>query len=401
MRLNQTHIEQLKSKFEIMKSKEDLLALLNMANQFIYQEKVLPLRLKTLTYYSHPSVATKRYRQFNLRKKSGGIRTISSPVAGLKSLQRALNLVLQCVFEPHKSATGFIQGKSIVDNAKVHVNQNYVFNIDLKEFFPGIDQARIWKQLQFPPFNLNEQTNRLELANRIAALCCAEMEVSRQNENGEWVKQSRFVLPQGAPTSPIVSNIIAYRLDKKLSGLAKRFNLNYTRYADDISFSSHHNVYQDNSTFTIELNRIIASQSFYVNPDKTRLQKNGFRKEVTGLVVNQKVNVSRRYVKQIRMWIYYWERYGFERASSIFRRDYYRDKGHIKKGMPDMANVLEGKLLYLKMVRGGEDITFLGLYHRFQQLISKDESMIKVLDEWQNNGIEKAMDLFYHEKSNK
>ena len=394
MKLNQIHIDQIKEDFRNMKSKEDLLALLNVANKILFDESAKPFSLKALTYYTSPKLAKKRYSSFPIKKKTGGIRTIHAPVGGLKSIQRALNLILQCVFEPHRAATGFIPEKSIVDNAKVHLNQHYVYNIDLKDFFPGIDQARIWKRLQFSPFDLNEKNNRLELANRIAALCCTELEVERMDEQGEWIKVNRNVLPQGAPTSPTLTNIIAFRLDHKLSGLARRYNLNYTRYADDITFSSSHNVYQETSDFLNELHRIVADQNFHINPKKTRLQKSGYRKEVTGLVVNEKVNVSRRYVKQIRMWLFYWERYGYDKAYSIFLRDYKADKGHVKKGNPDFENVLDGKLLYLKMVKSENDSTYLTLKMRYDKLNVTVIPLNTVLDIWENHGIEKAMVVF-------
>lgn len=396
MKTNPDHINQIKLEFGKMKSKEDLLALLNLAMGFYYDEKATPLELKALTYYSNPKVAKNRYREFEIRKKSIGFRKIHSPVKGLKSIQRILNFVLQCVFEPHHTATGFIQGKSIVDNAKPHVGQHYVFNIDMKDFFPGIDQARVWKRLQHPPFNLNEQNGCLELANRVAALCCTEMEVERMNENGEWVKVRRNVLPQGAPTSPTITNIIAHKLDHKLSGLARRFNLNYSRYADDITFSSMHNVYQNDSEFIMELHRIIQSQNFHLNPKKTRLQKAGFRQEATGLLVNSKVNVRQRYLKQIRMWLYYWEKYGFDKANQIFLRDYAKDKGHVKQGKPNMINVLSGKLEYLKMVKGKNDSTFKKLDSRFLSLLELEQglpSLDNLLEVWENEGIEKAIEM--------
>jgi retron-type reverse transcriptase len=177
---------------------------------------------------------------------------------------------LQCVFEPHPAATGFVRNKSIVDNARAHVGKQYVFNTDLKDFFPSIDQARFWGRLQHPPFNLSKEEGKLELANRIAALCCTELEVERKH-NGQWIKEKRPVLPQGAPTSPTISNVIAKSLDYKLTGLAKRFSCKYTRYADDLTFSSQHHVYKKARAFRTELNRIIESENFHIKESKTRL----------------------------------------------------------------------------------------------------------------------------------
>lgn len=179
------------------------------------------------------------------------------------------------------------------------------------------------------------------------------------------------VLPQGAPTSPVLSNVICQRLDYLLSAVAKRFGLKYTRYADDMTFSSMHNVYQPESDFLKELHRIVADQGFHIKESKTRLQKEGFRQEVTGLLVNEKVNVQKRYIKQLRMWLYYWESYGYDRAQSFFQQQYIADKGFAIKGRPDMINVIDGKLNYLKMVKGDSNDLYLKLRERFDNLITK------------------------------
>ncbi len=492
MEITQENIDQIKSKFGQIQSKQDLLELMNMTKKLVYGEKSIPFKLQQITYYSSPKISKKRYSNFTIKKKSGQNRTIHAPVKGLKSIQRVLSFILQCVFDPHPAAFGFVRNKSIVDNASLHVGSRYVFNIDLKDFFSSIDQARVWKCLQLQPFNLNERynlikeeltpsetftyytniitrhklwskngqkvylfeykelnlkngqqnltlkiggnisyevsknidgqsgkifviieksqlenlkllaknnsiennedpeitfraylyqlttthsqklyenDNRSNLSNIIASLCCAEMDVERKNEVGEWEVVKRNVLPQGAPTSPVITNIICQRLDHLLSGVAKRFGLKYSRYADDITFSSMHNVYQTESEFLKELHRIIEEQNFHIKESKTRLQKDGYRKEVTGLLVNEKANVQQRYIKQLRMWLYTWETYGYEKAHNYFLSDYVSDKGHVKNEKPDMANVIAGKLDYLKMVKGPENELYLKLKHRHKILI--------------------------------
>ncbi len=371
MKPEQAHIDQIRAAFEKMESREDLLHVLNVAKPMVYGDKAVPFQLKQLTWYANPKLGRKRYTEFKVKKKSGAERSIHSPVAGLKSIQKTLSFVLQCVYEPHNAAMGFVRDKSIVDNAKLHVGNMYVYNIDLKDFFPSVDQARVWKCFQLTPFNLARNG---VLANIIASLCCTEMEVERKNESGEWEKVKRNVLPQGAPTSPVITNIVCQKLDYLLSGVAKRFGLKYSRYADDITFSSMHNVYQPESEFLKELQRIITEQNFHIKESKTRLQKDGFRKEVTGLLVNEKANVQQRYIKQLRMWLYYWERYGYERASGFFLQQYNADKGHVKKGEPDMPNVISGKLDYLKMVKGADNDLYLKLKSRFKNL---NDSSIK------------------------
>jgi RNA-directed DNA polymerase len=466
MKIEQEHIDSIRFGFANMQTKEDFLYLLNQAKPLVYGDNSSPFALNQLTWYANTKINKNRYRRFTINKKSGSKREIHAPYPGLKAIQKTLSFVLQCVYEPHVAATGFVRNKSIVDNAKLHEGNLYVYNLDLKDFFPSIDQARIWKVLQLKPFNLNldktiqpeylpiakfkkdilqiedkiqllksrktgwlvakpkldlalfgsqnlsfneniyveirkdsfyfkktnkkkktynlvneqREFNRIQIANMIAALCCTELEVERFVDN-KWTKEFRSVLPQGAPTSPVLSNIVCQKLDFLLAAVAKRFGLKYSRYADDITFSSMHNVYQPESEFLKELNRIIAEQNFHIKESKTRLQKDGYRKEVTGLLVNEKANVQQRYIKQLRMWLYYWERYGYERASGFFLQQYIADNGHVKNGKPDMANVISGKLDYLKMVKGAENELYQKLKAKFEKITGKATSISKNLIE--------------------
>lgn len=238
------------------------------------------------------------------------------------------------------------------------------------------------------------KARRYNIANIIASLCFTEMEVERKNEKGEWIKVKRNVLPQGAPTSPTITNIICERLDRRLSGLAKRFGLKYSRYADDITFSSMHSEYSKDGEFIKELNRIITDQNFDIKETKTRLQKQGYKQEVTGLVVNEQANVNERYIKELRMWLYTWEKYGYEKAYNYFLLRYKTDKGHIKKGKPDMANVIAGKLEFLKMVKGAENDTYLRLKARLEKLINRKNPIDEIVCIWERKGIDQAIEKF-------
>ncbi len=376
-------IEQIRREFAAMQTKNDLVALLTHAKKIIYGEDCVPVRLKAVTYYANPQFCKNRYCMFTIKKKSGGDRIIHAPVIGLKSILRPLNFILQCMYEPHKAATGFVLNKSITDNAKKHVGHRYVYNMDLKDFFHSFDRNRVKLAFMSEPFNLNG--DKEPLAFLLASLCTHPFEI-----DGEI----KTVLPMGSPTSPTITNIICRKLDRRLMGLAKRFGVTYTRYADDITFSSHRNIFQ-REKFKKELKRIIEEdQKLVINPKKTRLQKTGYRQEVTGLVVNEKVNVRRRYVKQIRMWLYYWEKYGYVKAENIFRNDYKKDKGHIKKGKPHLKKVLNGKLEFLKMVKGKEDSTYKLLKLRYERLTGSDYKIKFILDIWEKEGIEKAMETF-------
>lgn len=455
MKITEQDIEIIKLAFERMQTRHDFLHLLNFAKKLIYGNNTIPFELKQLTYYINPNIGNPRYSTFEINKKSGAKRTINAPVKGLKAIQKSLSLVLRCVYNPHPAAMGFVTNKSIVNNAQMHISCNYVFNADLKDFFTSIDQARVWKVLQLPPFNLSTsdssqidyfewdefvskfhkvenpnmflkgkgrlfiktdlgtlfvsknfnphkekfvirvgeskgiqgnkslegslwlvnsvpKANRLGIANMIASLCCTEMTVERMNSQGEMELILKNVLPQGAPTSPILTNIVCQRLDFLLTGVAKRFGLNYSRYADDITFSSQHNVYQEDSEFQREFRRVVESQNFLFNSKKTRLQKRGYRQEVTGLTVNDKVSTSKTYVKQLRMWLYYWERYGYDKASSYFIPNYLSERDNSKKGLPEMMRVVSGKLDFLKMVKGVESPSYRNLKFRFDKLIGKD-----------------------------
>ena len=384
MKIEKQHIDYIHVKFAEMQTKADLVSLLSYAKKIMYGKECDPFLLKSINYYANPALISSRYNQFSIKKKSGGMRIINAPIKGLKSILVALNFLLQCISEPHNAATGFVLNKSIVDNAKQHVGKLFVYNIDLKDFFHSFDRNRVKMGFYCKPFDLSGC--REPLAFLLACLCTHPLEI-----DGEL----RTVLPQGSPTSPTITNILCVNLDKRLTGLAKRFGAKYSRYADDITFSSMQDIFK-NEDFLKELTRIIQEdQHLDINEKKTRLQYTSNQQEVTGLIVNEKVNVRQRYLKQIRMWIYYWEKYGYQKAQSIFVRDYKEENGHVKKGNPNLDNVLYGKLEFLKMVKGSEDSTYLKLKERFDILLGNENKMDKLLTIWETAGIEKAMELFY------
>ena len=371
--MDKTQIKQIASQ---MSTREDLLALLNRIKQDEVRElgfdadKFYPFSMKHLLYYCNPNHVFHRYRQFKIKKKSGGFRQITTPRnQSFMILLQSVNEILKAMYTPSAYAMGFTEERSVVTNASVHKGQNYVFNIDLKDFFPSVEQARVLKRLTLAPFNFSPQ-----IALLISGLC--SMRVKRENpvENKLHALDNQFVyvLPQGAPTSPIITNMICDILDRRLAGLAKRFGLHYTRYADDITFSSMHYVYSKNGEFRKELVRIIKSQNFTINEVKTRLQKHGSRQEVTGIIVCDKLNVTKKYIREIRSLLFIWEKYGYSAAMSRFLPKYKAEKGHIKKGNPDLTNVLDGKLMYLKMVKGDSDSVYVRLYNKFQELLARD-----------------------------
>ena len=337
-------------------NRQDLLRDLNRIKLQEFGEHFQPITLQQIYIYCNPkNVNVRRYRTFKIKKKKRGTRDISAPYRTLLSIQTCLNEYFKEIYTPSDSAMGFAPGRSIADNAKQHVGHNYVFNMDLKDFFPSISEGRVIARLQLPPFNFNKS-----IAQVIGGLCAIRVVDDNGNES--------FVLPQGAPTSPLLTNAICDVLDKKLRKLSYKYGLHYSRYADDITFSSMRNVFQKNSDFRTEVTKIITDQGFTINEDKTRLQKRGRRQEVTGLTVNIKANVARQYVHELRCILHIWEKYGYSDAYARFYPKYKKEKGYIKKGEPVLENVIDGKLNYLRMIKGSEDRTYQKLHERYMSL---------------------------------
>ena len=339
-----------------MTTTHDFLVLLNRIKMDELGSKGHPFTMPQLNYFINPKRNKSHYRTFGIPKKSGGVRTISAPERMLKSMLTYTNRILQAFYEAPEHVTGFVTGKSVVDNAERHVGMNYVFNTDLKDFFPSIPQARVWGALQCRPFGFNRT-----IASAIAGLCCTEVTVG---------DETRYALPQGSPCSPTLTNIVCHNLDWKLNGLARRFHLAYSRYADDITFSSNHNVYQEDGEFMAELRRIVDGQNFTLNEKKTRLQKRGGRQEVTGLVVSDRVNVSREYVRDLDNLLYIWERHGADSAFAKFVARY-TPKQNAHGFEPDMKKVIQGKLMYLRMVKGEDSPVWGRLQRRFDRLAGR------------------------------
>lgn len=277
------------------------------------------LDYSAISRLTDPKVRDFKYHTFEIPKKSGGVRHIIAPTGNLMTIQRILAVMLTIGYGSEGPAHGFVMGRSVVTNAENHLHRNYVLNLDLKDFFPSVTASRV-------AAGLKRQGISERVAWFITRLC------TRTVLDDDIPEE---VLPQGAPTSPILSNIACDMMDLRLEGLADRFGLHYTRYADDITFSSHHSVYAKDSIFWKELEDIISANGFRINPAKTRLQKKGSRQEVTGLTVGDKVNVSRKWLKNLRAQIFQMEMHGASKLE--FRR-------------------VMGKIAFLSMVRDNDDL---------------------------------------------
>ena len=250
-------------------------------------------RLRYLLFQRKVS-RTSHYYVFELPKKSGGRRLIAAPKKQLKYLQQWL---LNTVIHPlpvGDAVHGFTRNRSIVTNALPHLNKDIVINVDLKDFFPTISYQRV-KGL-FQKLGYSEQ-----LAT-VFALISTQAETEEVEMDGirYYVHSGERRLPQGSPASPAISNLIAYRLDKKVKGLADQFGFTYTRYADDLSFSASKEAERNISRFLYFLKKIISSEGFTIHPDKTHIMRSGNRQMVTGIVVNEKAGVQRSRLRQFR-----------------------------------------------------------------------------------------------------
>lgn len=353
-----------------MKTRADLLLLLNdirrdELTEAGRKEDYRPFTRQKFNFYINPNHTKGRYREFYIPKRSGGRRRISAPGTDTyKCMLHALNLLLSAVYSPSAHAMGFAPGRSIATGAEKHVGQHYVFNTDLRDFFPSIRRARVKARLLLPPFGFSE-----EVAIAIAGLCTLRVDVPAKDDGQPAC--TVYVLPQGAPTSPLLTNAVCDRLDRRLAGLARRCGAIYTRYADDITFSSPHNLYAEGSAFRTELSRIISVEGFEMNEAKTRVQRKGQRQEVTGLVVNSRVNVCRHYVRSLRSVLHIWRHYGYDVAlAALLRHDRTVPEHRGRRRLPDLTRVLAGRLLFVRQVRGAADPLYARLQATFDELVA-------------------------------
>lgn len=269
---------------------------------------LLGFKLSALSYLLYKKENSSKYKIFEIPKRSGGFRKICSPSDDLKLLQRRLADVLQnCLDEINKSfnrgdssdkpdriSHGFRRHRSIITNARQHRNKRFVFNVGLEDFFGNINFGRVRgffmanKSFQLSP----------KVATIIAQIACFENS-----------------LPQGSPCSPVISNLIGHILDIHLVRLASRLGCTYTRYADDITFSTNKPNFPSELAGRVEtsphcwepgkeLSLLVKKCGFSLNAKKTRMQYRDTRQEVTGLVVNSKINVKREYRHDVRAMVH-------------------------------------------------------------------------------------------------
>ncbi len=260
-------------------------------------------QLRFLTYNRKVS-KTCHYKRFSLPKKTGGERQISAPMPRMKAAQAwVLENILSKV-AVHEAAHGFRIGHSIVTNAAPHVEADVVINMDLKDFFPTITYRRIWGVFRALGYSPAVSTT--------LSLLCSEAPVTEVEMDGQtfYIARGERALPQGAPTSPALTNILCRRLDRRLVALARQLDFKYTRYADDLTFSASGDELPVGKVLGGAC-RIAKAEGFEVRRDKTRVMSWGRRQEVTGIVVNKKLSIERRQLRKFRATLHQIERDGF------------------------------------------------------------------------------------------
>jgi RNA-directed DNA polymerase len=289
-----------------------------------------------------------RYTIRKIPKRSGGFRQLLVPQDRLKYQQRLILELLYPLFVRRKPVHGFAKGYDAISNANEHQGRPYLLNIDLEDFFPSINRARVlgvFRKLGLP----------LDTAQALATLCVPPNE-----------------LPQGAPTSPLISNMICFGMDAALMRFAASNHMRYTRYADDITFSSFkvpHGLFDDpeaapGKIYTPQLSHhlraIIEENGFSINEKKSWYSDKRSRREVTGLVVNRFTNVKRTYVRNIRASLYAIETKGLAAAQSDFSTKYNTTK--------QLERVLNGRLHHLAHVRGTDFSAYRTLASRYNKI---------------------------------
>lgn len=311
--------------------------------------------LRFLAYHRKTARLT-HYRRFAVPKKSGGVRVISAPMPRLKAAQ---HWILRSVVEklgPHDAAHGFRAARSIVTNAAQHTGAEVVVNVDLRDFFPSIRYPRVKRMFQWMGYSESVAT--------VVALICTAADVEEVELDGKtfWVAKPgdrgagappegspqrggtpskgghERRLPQGAPTSPAITNVLCQRLDRKLAKMAANLGYTYSRYADDLSFSGSGQAAKDQAGLLLSRVRFfVEKEGLAVHEDKVRVQRRGRRREVTGLVVSgEKPAVPREELRRFRAVLFQIEKDG--------------PAGKTWGDSPDVMAAIAGFASYVRMV---------------------------------------------------
>jgi RNA-directed DNA polymerase len=267
------------------------------------------------------------YRSFTIEKKSGESRQISAPCPSLLWTQRRILKRVLAPLTPHENAHGFIIDRSIVTNAMSHVGARLIVKFDLRDFFPSISERRVVGLFGSMGYHIGTGQFSADDRSRNVAPVLARLTCIAQTRQGAGA------LPQGAPTSPAISNLLCRRLDERLTGLATKFGGFYTRYADDLTFSFRDEILVGRLRWWVE--QICFREGFTVRQDKFRAIRNSQQQRVTGVIVNERLNVSRAQRRRIRAMLHQCRRDGV---------------AVVNQRHPGVASYMKGYAAYVQMV---------------------------------------------------
>jgi RNA-directed DNA polymerase len=279
----------------------------------------------------------RHYHYRTLTKRSGSIRLIEIPKPKLKQIQRKILTEILNLIPPHPAVHGFIRGRSIKTFAAPHVRQSIVLRMDLRDFFPSISARQI--QSFFRTAGYPES-----VADHLGGLCTNTAPRSiwhgSPHIDSALRKEARLLysrphLPQGAPTSPALANLCAYRMDCRLNGLAQSVGATYTRYADDLAFSGG-GLHRNAERFATHVAAILLEERFAPNYRKTRIMRQGVRQHLAGLVVNQRTNIRRADFDRLKATLTNCVRLGPESQN--------------RDALPHFRLHLEGKVEFVRMI---------------------------------------------------
>jgi hypothetical protein len=273
------------------------------------------------------------------KKADGSARLIESPKQRLKAIQRNILAGILSVIPSHDAAHGFRTGRSIKSFTAPHIGREIVLKLDLKDFFPGVSKARVAAVFRTAGYPESVADLLAGLCvNSTPALVLADRPSSPGERSGPAVcaLYRRPHLPQGAPTSPALGNLAAYRLDCRLTGLAKAAGAQYTRYADDMAFSGGSDFARGIKRFRAEVCEIALEEGFLVHPGKTRVMRKSIRQQAAGVVLNRRPNVARPL---------------FDRLKAILHNCViHGPAGQNRDKIPDFAAHLAGRIAHVGML---------------------------------------------------
>ena len=337
---------------------ESFLRFLEKINSFAVEDKIEPFGRKECMHFGNID-ALNRYVVYKIPKKNKfkKYRTIYAPEYRLKMFLKYANRILTEYFQPNKETFGFVKGLSVVDNASLHTRKKYVCNLDIKDFFPSI-------------------TYDIALGATLEYFKNIEPQVIEICIKASCVKNNTCCfLAQGSPLSPLISNIVCEGLDLRLATISYINKFVYSRYADDLTFSTNVDDLEIIDTFIKQVIKNVNDEGFVINEAKTRIQSKFYHQSVTGITVNEFPNIRKSYIKDLRNILYIWNRYGYWAAVHRFQKKYRKDKKipfSKEIVLPRVEDVVGGRLEFLKLVRGEDDDLYLKYNSKFLFLKYRD-----------------------------